>query len=384
MAKEKYVFELRVKTPAITRLEMRYTWKGITTSVLTDGRVKTTAIDPEVDVVKGYNFYEKNVSYRIEFNADMDAPQNPDTIRMKAYLRHPSISSRFDELFPDVKKPNPQFELVDIGNAVKMQAEKVSRMIDIGYRIKNMSSDDWRDIAYRFAPTEKKIVNMTDEEVFLFLADPNKGICMKFPEKFEQNMIDPMGEMIIVVAKAYSVDIITMNGNKEYCHGGITCGTRLEDVYNYLRSNPKVYENIKLNVARSSKDLPIVNIDYSKTPIDIMKDKVVEAKKEIEPIFEKADYTVEEYAAIAKKIKMKNGHLFTDKEALRNAIIKHCALNNITEVPGPEQKEKTLDELIELATSYGLKGMKVVKDADKLYQMIKNHCETEGIETPAR
>lgn len=379
MPKQKYVFELRALAATKTNLTMRFTNEGITHALLVDNRVKTGNHLPE-DVAKSFEFYKPNQFYRIQFDCDINDHTNKDTQQLKMFLHHPLISTRFDELvkssFP---KPNPQFVLIDIGNKTKEKAEKLSRFFDIGLRLKSMGSEEWRDIAFQYAPGNKSILQMDNDEVFVFLADPETGVCMKDPDAFEKIMVEPLKEMKICVGKAIAADVIVKNTRNEFVYGAVTCGTQLDDIYNYLRANPKVYENLKINIARNSKSLPLADIDYAKTPVDLLKKTAEEASAAFAPKFKMEDYDIEDYRRIAKKLKMHGTHNYTDKENLKNNIILFCQKHGIREVPGPEDAKKTLEELQEVATEYGITGVKAVKDADKLYKMIVEHCRVEGI-----
>jgi hypothetical protein len=290
------------------------------------------------------------------------------------------ISTRFDDLVKkDFPKPNPQFILTDIGNKTKEQAEKLSRFIDIGFRLKAMNREEWRDIAFQYAPGNKSILNMDDDEIFVFLADPNTGVCMKDADAFEKLLVEPMREMKIFVGKAIAADVIVRNTRNEFVYGAVTCGTQLEDIYNYLRANPKVYENLKINIARASKSLPLTDVDYEKTPVEILKKTAEDVKADFTPNFQKEDYNLEDYRRIAKKLKMHGTHNYTDKENLKNNIILFCQKHGIKNVPIPEETKKTLEELQEVAKEYGMEGSKMIKDPEKLFKMILDHCKAEGI-----
>jgi hypothetical protein len=379
MPKQKYVFELRSRKATKTNLTMRFVNKGTTHALLVDNRVKTGNHMPE-DISKNYDFFKPDQFYRVQFECDLSEKSNPQTQQLMMYLNHPLISTRFDSLVEnDFPKPNPQFDLVDVGNMVKEKAERLSRIIDIGYRLKSMGREEWRDIAFQYAPGNKSIINMDDDEVFVFLADPETGVCMKDADVFEKLLVEPMREMKILVGKAIASDLIVKNTRGEFVYGAVTCGPQLDDIYNYLRANPKIYENLKINVARNSKSLPLTEVDYEKTPVDLLKKTAEEVISTFTPNFQKEDYDIEDYRRIAKKLNMRGTHNYSDKENLKNNIILHCQKHGIKDVPGPEEAKKTLEELQDIATEYGISGVKAIKDADKLFKMIIEHCRVEGI-----
>ena len=171
---------------------------------------------------------------------------------------------------------SPKFILIDKRKKDINEFTLNNNKVAVFNMIKNMETDELMDVAF-FSMMNPSKERLSTLQIFNRLCDLNTGILQKDAEKFLIDWRMPDATYQKVIRKAILLDVITSDKGIFKINNDII-GSGIDDLVAYMKSNTKIYDYIKSEVA--AKDTLPYDVSEIKKVSDILceKDVVKELK----------------------------------------------------------------------------------------------------------
>jgi hypothetical protein len=216
------------------------------------------------------------------FKWDSSPLDNTDEEKQKAkdkeewvqrFLQHCQIEN------PENKniQGSPKFLLIDKRKKDVNEFNLNNNKVAVYNMVKNMEADELMDVAF-FSLMNPAKERLSTLQIFNRLCDLNKGILMSDAAKFLTDWKMPDATYQKVIRKAILLEVITSQNGIFKINNDII-GSGIDDLVAYMKSNTKIYEFVKSEVA--SRDTLPYDVSESKTVGEILAKKDV--NKTIKP-----------------------------------------------------------------------------------------------------
>lgn len=149
---------------------------------------------------------------------------------------------------------NPIFELLNIGEEQNQKVTDIKKMKRVLNIVDSLNAKGIYNLCNYL---QMVVTGMDIADIYVMLLNPVNGIAYKEYEKVVNLENDEDADLIIVVNKALSMNILHQRGG-EYYYNEKLIAASLNELYFYFKNLPDLYEKgLKLSVAEKEVELPI-------------------------------------------------------------------------------------------------------------------------------
>lgn len=187
-------------------------------------------------------FDENNTEFTLRWDDQKESKSN----EFVSYLqKHPQV------ITAGIENPNrmgtPMFEFIDKRKKDVVKVKSLKEKNVVFNMVSNMPISDLVDVAFFKGYSA---VGKSFEEIFVALLDYTNGILMRDTSRFLAEWSSPDKNHAVVVNKAIILGIVVNRGGKFYAGAGNEIvGDDVESVLAYMKTNDKLYDYVKRQVA---------------------------------------------------------------------------------------------------------------------------------------